>query len=296
MRYGLKLSHLRTFVAVIDGKSFSAAAASLGLTQPAVSLQMRRLEKGLGVRLIERIGKRALPTPAAHEFLEFARHTANLTDEAIRRARQYAEGGVGQIRIGTGATACTYLLPNVLKSLRRARPKLKIMLITGNTFEMLDGVERNLLDLAVVTLPAVRRKLVIRELIEDPLVAIFPPEYKVLLRSVRPDEMSRYPLILYEPQGNVRSLIDRWFSLCGVGVQPAMEVGSVEATKKFVASGFGCSIVPSMAVREKSNRGLFSVRSLMPHASRRLGLAARHDKLRDSTLRATILALEKAGI
>jgi DNA-binding transcriptional LysR family regulator len=294
MTYGLKLSHLRTFVSVIDRKSFSAAAAKLGLTQPAVSLQMRRLEKGLGVRLIERIGKRALPTPAAQEFLEFARRMADQTDEAIRRAREYAGGGVGHIRIGTGATACTYLFPNVLKSLRRTHPKLKIKLITGNTSEMLDAVEENMLDLAVVTLPAARRKLVIRELIEDPLVAIFPLRQRIPPQSVRPEVIGRRPLILYEPQGNIRSLIDRWFLSCEVDVQAAMEVGSVEATKKFVASGFGCSIVPSMAVREKSSRDRLSVRSLLPQLSRKVGLALRHDKILDSTLRATITALEKA--
>jgi DNA-binding transcriptional LysR family regulator len=288
----LDLNHLRTFKEVIAGRSFSAAASKLGLTQPGVSLQIRRLEQRLGIRLIERVGKRAFPTAVGKDFLEFAQRVVEQTDEITLKIKDHAEGHIGRIRIGTGATACTYLLPSVLNALRSSHPRLELAIVTGNASEMLDAVEGNAIDLALVTLPAKRRALAVREIIEDPLIAILPGSQKPASRGVRPQFMSQQNLILYEPGGTTRSLIDSWFSSAGIKPRPAMEVDNVEATKRFVAAGLGCSIVPSMALVGGCKDGL-AVHSLTPKLSRRLGLILRHDKILDSGLRVVLKVFER---
>jgi len=290
----MKLNHLETFQAVIAGRSFSAAARGLGLTQPAVSLQIRRLEKEVGLRLVERIGKQALPTAAGADFLEFAQRVTCETREAIRHMREHGQGRLGRVRIGTGATACTYLLPTVLKILRQTHPNVKITVITGNSSEMLDAVESNILDLAVVTLPARRRTLLVQGFVDDPLVAIFPKGQTVPATTVRPQTISGQPLIVYESGGTVHGIINHWFSSSGVEVRAAMEVGSVEATKRFVAVGLGCSIIPSMAVAGGLDRQHLSIYPLTPKLSRKLGLVLRHDKILDSPLRAALRAFDEA--
>ena len=115
----LRLDQLRTFTEVIAHGSFSAAAERLRLTQPAVSLQVRQLEKRLGVRLIERVGKRATPTPAGAELLDHARRIDASVAAALEGMARHAGGTFGRVRIGTRATACIYLLPPVLRDLRR---------------------------------------------------------------------------------------------------------------------------------------------------------------------------------
>jgi DNA-binding transcriptional LysR family regulator len=144
----------------------------------------------------------------------------------------------------------------------------------------------------LVTLPAKRRALALREVLEDPLVAVFPPSTHVPREALRPRFFTGRPLILYQRQGAIRTVIDRWFQAAGVRVTPAMELGSVEAARSFVAAGLGCSILPSIAVAGR--RGL-PVRELAPALSRKLGLACRQDKVLDAALRATLKAFERLG-
>src|SRR5205809_5785263 len=115
----INLDQLETFAAVIELGSFSAAAQRLNLTQPAVSFQIRQLERRLGLRLIERVGRRALPTVAGRELLPHIGHIDDALAAAFTAIGPYAQGVAGRVRLGTGATACIYLLPPVLRDLRR---------------------------------------------------------------------------------------------------------------------------------------------------------------------------------
>jgi DNA-binding transcriptional LysR family regulator len=173
---GLNLDQLHTFVEVIERGSFSAAADRLDLTQPAVSLQVRHLEKRLGVRLIERVGRRARPTPAGAELLAHARKIAEAVGAAEESLAPYASGTLGRVRIGTGATACIHFLPTVLRDLRRRFPKLEIIIGTGNATEVLRQLEENTLDLGLVTLPAPGRMFDVTPLLEDEFVVLSSPE------------------------------------------------------------------------------------------------------------------------
>src|SRR5690349_19596922 len=164
---GLSLDQLHTFVEVIERGSFSAAADRLDLTQPAVSLQVRQLEKRLGVRLIERVGRRARPTPAGAELLVHARTIAAAVGAAEESVAPYASGTLGRVRIGTGATACIHFLPTVLRDLRKRFPKLEIIIGTGNATEVVRQLEENTLDLGLVTLPASGRMFDVTPLLED---------------------------------------------------------------------------------------------------------------------------------
>ena len=147
---GLNLDQLRTFAMVVDQKSFSGAAARLGVTQPAVSLQVRQLEKRFGVKLIERVGRRAAATAAGAELLTHARDVEAALAAAADAMAPHAKGAAGRVRLGTGATACIYLLPKVLRDLRQRFPALDIVVSTGNTPDMLRAIEENRIDVALV--------------------------------------------------------------------------------------------------------------------------------------------------
>ena len=150
----LNLDYLRTFVDVIELGSFSAAAERLNLSQPAVSLQIRQLEKRVGVSLIERVGRKARPTAAGSELLDHARQIDTVVAAALDGMARHAKGVMGRLRLGTGATACIFLLPPVLRDLRQRFPTLEITVSTGNTADIVKAVEENTIDIGLVTMPA----------------------------------------------------------------------------------------------------------------------------------------------
>lgn len=287
----LDLDHLRAFADVIELGSFSAAAQRAGLTQPAISLQIRQLETRLGVKLIERVGRRARPTAAGTELLDHAARIDNLVSQALAEMARHATGQLGRIRLGTGATACIYLLPPVLRELRRRFPALDITVSTGNSPDVVAAVEENRLDLGLVTLPASGRMLEVTPLIEDEFVAIAPLQTTPLPARPAPADLAALPLILYEPGGNTRRLVDGWFAGAGVTLRPVMSLGSVEAIKELVGAGLGCAVLPRLSIRQEEARGMLQVRSLSPPLHRSLALVLRQDKPLRRELREMIAAL-----
>ncbi|MCG5243450.1 LysR family transcriptional regulator [Azospirillum doebereinerae] len=292
----LNLDQLLTFALVVEHAGFTEAAARLGLTQPAVSLQIRNLEDRLGVRLIERVGKRALPTAAGRDLLPFVRRLRDEADAAMTHMMRHRTGETGRVRVGTGATACIYRLPPLLAALRAAHPGLEIIVVTGNTPDILDAVEAGTLDLALVTLPAARPGLSIEPVCAEAMVAVDARADGVSLSApMTPVEAAAGPLILYERGGTMRAVIDAWFVAGGAQPRPAMELGNVEAIKNLVAAGLGRSILPAVTVAGEGDRDRFGVRPLAPPLTRTLGLALRRDKVRDAGVRALVKAVAAIG-
>ena len=262
----LNLTHVRTLQAVVGHGSFSRAAESLHLSQPAVSLHIRQLEERAGHRLLERVGKRAFATKAGELLLEHAvRALGEL--EAARQALERLRGVVaGRIRVGTGATASTYLLPPLLRRLRSRYPALELVVVTGNSAEIVAAVAGNQLDLGIVTLPISSRSLTVSPLSVDPLIAIAAPGSAWRKRrAIAAPDLARHPLILYERGGTIRRVIDEWFRRGRATPRIAMELGNGEAIKKLVEAGLGLSITSAMSVKAELRAG----RSWRSRSSRR---------------------------
>lgn len=292
---GLNLDQLRAFADVSALGSFSAAAARLNLTQPAVSLQVRQLERRLGVRLIERVGRRAQPTAAGRDLLRHIRKIDEAVADAVEAVAYHATGTVGRVRLGTGATACIYLLPAVLRELRRRFPSLEIAVSTGNTPDILRSLEENALDVALVTLPAPGRIFQVTPVVKDELVAVFPADGGRVPPLVSASELAKLPVVVYEPGGYSRRLIDDWFARAGLSLRPVMELGSVEAIKELVAAGLGCGVLPRLALKGRGKRDRLLVRPLSPPLYRHLGVVLRRDKPVNRALREVVSALRHLG-
>lgn len=274
----LNLTHLHTFAQVIRLGSFSAAAERLGLTQPAVSLQIRQLETRLKLRLIERVGKRLKPTSAGETLLLHIGHIEAAVDNTLEALSSHAQGVSGQVSIGTGATVCIHLLPPLLKILRKRFPELDVRVSTGNTDAMLKALEHNQLDIALVTLPASGRSLQVSPLLKDEFVAIFSQGHVDIPACLSPEHLVAQPLVVFERGSSTRLVIDEWFLKAGLRARPIMELGSIEAIKEMVAAGLGYSLVPRMAVAASHHRRGLQVHSLGPPLVRSLALVLRQDK------------------
>lgn len=303
---GFNLDHLQTFADVIRLGSFSAAAARLNLTQPAISLQVRQLEQKLGVRLVERVGRKATATAAGRELLSHAGHIDAAVNAALENVAQLSRSVSGRVRIGIGATACIHILPPVLSDLRRRFPDLELVVNTGNAPDILRAIEENSLDLGLVTLPprksdggarSLSRSLEVTALLDDDFVAIGPSQKKAgaheLPLTATPSSLSALPLVIPEPGGHTRSLIESWFASSDAVLKPVMELDSVEAIKQLVAAGLGCSVLPGMALGSPESRRGLVVRGLKPKLTRQLALALRRDKPLSRGLRETVAALQR---
>ena len=281
---GLNPDQLQALIDVADLGSFSAAARRLNLTQPAVSLQIRELERRVGVQLIERLGKRAYATAAGRELIDHAKQMKAGADRALSAMRRHKDGNIGRVHIGTGVTALTYLLPDVLRRLRRSHPDIELVITTGTTQGVVDRMLANDIDLGVVTLPVDEKIFEIAPVRHDPLLALLPPLAKKVPPAITASHLVQHPLILEYERSNHSRIGRRWLQAAGFDGRPVMEIDNMEAIKQLVAAGLGASIVPSSALKDGHAGKAYIARPLSPPAARTLAVIQRRDKPDDKAL------------
>lgn len=283
------LRQLRTFVAVAERGSITEAARALNLTQPAASQQLREIERALGGKLFDRAAGRLVPTASGLAALAPARASLRAAAEAAEAVASVRAGRAGRVRLGTGATACIHLLPAALAKVRQRLPGLELVVATGNTPDILARIEEGALDLGLVTMPRrVARALLLVPVRRDPLAALLPVALAAP-GALSPAQLAAMPLILYEPGGDTRGIVDAWFRRAGLAPKPVMELGSVEAIKVLVGSGLGASVLPSLALGAPVAGAVMC--ALRPPVERRLAVVVRRAKIADAGLRAVMAAL-----
>jgi DNA-binding transcriptional LysR family regulator len=272
----LNLDQLKTLTEVIALGSFSAAAGRLNLTQPAVSLQIRELERRFGVRLVERLGKQAHATAPGRELIAAAKrisHECDLADAAMRRFR---DGWIGRVHVGTSLTAMIYRLPPLLRRVRLDHPGIDLFVTNMPTPGSVEKIIQNKLDLALVMLPVEKRQLRITPLLTETLVAIFPVGTPSVPEEITPDYVARQLLLVELTSSAGHGIVTRWLSGQAPGPREPMPLGTVEALKSAVASNLGMAIIPEVAI--VAHRSDFIVRPLRPPLTRTLALIEHRNK------------------
>jgi DNA-binding transcriptional LysR family regulator len=287
----LNLDQLRALLEVVERGSFSAAARQLNLTQPAISLQIRELERRFGVQLIERLGKQAHATVPGRALVETAQRIFHECENADAAMRRFCDGWIGHVRVGTTLSTMTYRLPPILRRLRLDYPGVELAVANGPTQKSVEGILQNKIDLALVNLPVENKQLRITPLCVESMVAIFPANTSDVPEQITPDYVARQALLLEQPSSSAHPLVLGW--LAGhVPSRPPMPLGTVEALKSAVASGLGMAIVPEVSVAQHVSD--FVVRSLHPPLARTLALVEHRNKAKEPALdivRNALLAL-----
>lgn len=272
------LSRLRALRAVCATGSFSMAAEQLLLTQPAVSSQIRQLEHETGVQLVERIGKRAKSTAEGAVLIASATRIFDELDKSLEQLNLMHGETSGPLHIGAGATAATHLLPGVLAEFERRHPKVEIQLTTGNTRDMLPALKRADMDIAVVTGPVSGDELSHAPFFTDRLFCLAPPTEVRRVKALKPADFEDKRLVLYEPGGYIRQIIDDWFSRAETRPGEVFDIGNADAQANFVRAGFGWSIISEMAGATEAARGGVKLIPLAPPLSREIVVAWRADR------------------
>ena len=288
----LNLDQLQALREVVALGSFSAAAQKLRLTQPAVSLQVRGLEKRIGVRLVERIGKRAYATAAGEELIAHGRRLAQEAEQALAAMRRHRDGWLGRARLGTSVAVCTYLLPPVLVRLRRDHPDLEVAITIATTENVVSRILANELDIGVVTMPVKEHPAIeVEPLREDPMMAFFPGGERNLPKQVTPQYLAGRNLILNQRLSQTYRIIAGWFEAAGIELRPIMELGNTEAIKTLVAAGVGVGILPLERKQGILVYGRTQVRPLRPALMRQLGMVRRREQPLETGLKLVYDAL-----
>lgn len=239
------LDELRHFLRIHEHGTFTKAAKRAHVSQPALTAAIQRLEESMGARLFERGRGGARLTAAGEALLPHARAVLSSIDDGRRAVAEVLALRSGEVRIGAGATSCTYLLPPLLAEFHAAHPGLRLVLRELTTAEALDAVEAGELDLAVVAeVDGVRERATLtREpWREDTMVMVAAPSLAATLRG-DPAGVERAPVVAFS-RGTTRILLDRHFP---VG-ERVMELGSLAAIKGNARAGIGVALLSRSAL------------------------------------------------
>jgi DNA-binding transcriptional LysR family regulator len=255
----VELTPLRYFKAIAEAGHMTRAAEALGVSQPALSAMLKKLETEAGADLLHRTGRGVALTEAGRVFLAKAEEALRAADEAVAQVRELVGLERGSIRLGGGATALTYLLPPVVSRFRRAHPNLRFFVREAGSRTVAEAVLSGELDLGLVTLPVDvpgRDDLLVIPWMDDELTLITPPGHRLSGRkSFRWKDLAGEPMIGFEAGSAVREVIDRAAADYGVTLSVVMELRSIESIKHMVAAGIGAGLVSQYALTGRQ-RGL----------------------------------------
>ncbi len=248
----MKFHQLRVFYEVAKEKNFSAAAAKLSLTQPAVTWQVKNLEEYYELRLFERTRKKITLTTEGKILFDFADQIFNLSRQAEEALADLKGLSRGALRIDSVFTFGDYYLPTLLEAFHKKYPQITIQVHTGNSSQIIENTLLHQNDMAVVAHDPQNEKLVAREFISDLLVGIVSPSHPFASRkSIALKKLNGQPLILREQGSSPRRIVDEILKKKGISPLIIMESASTSAIKKMVEGGMGMAILSRQAVKEE---------------------------------------------
>jgi DNA-binding transcriptional LysR family regulator len=243
---------LAAFCAVVERRSFSQAAEQLGVTQPAVSLQIRSLEKRLGLRLVDRSGRRVEPTEAGRRLYRSAQRLLALEEQLLAELGEEAEGELsGRLEIGASTGPGGTVMPIVLAEFQQQHPDVHVALSVSDTQRVIEQVARRELELGVVGAQRRHRGVVFEPFFRDEVVLAVPHGHRFANKSVTLDELKTEPLVLMQEGAGVRQVIDDELRDAGVRLRDLdvrLELGLQESARSAVLGGFGVTFISRSAI------------------------------------------------
>ncbi len=274
---------LRIFHAVAKQGSFTRAAESLFMSQPAVTFQIRQLEERYQVRLFERGHGRIGLTPAGELVMGFAEKIIALSDEMETRLAELTGEMRGTLLIGASSTVAEVAMPRILSDFNALYPQARPRLVVANSETVESRVAANTLDVGVIETTSKDPNVVAEFCGEDELVVICAPDYPLAgANAVTPRQLRDYEYIAREPGSGTREVTESYFNAAGVPpeqLKSQMELGSLEALKTVVATGLGFAVISRNSIRENEGDRLVVI-GLKPRLTRRLSLILPKDRFR----------------
>ena len=284
----MELRHLAYFIAVAERLNFSRAAEDLHVAQPAISQQIRALERELGVPLFDRVGKKVTLTDAGRALLPHARHILAAVEAAQHEVQERGSLTRGQASLGAPATVSTHLLPGLLTQFKRQYPGLEVTLREAGTETLLRLVADNQLDLAIASVetatpvPDYVESTAFRE--EDYVLAVGQGHALYKRRTACLADLSAESFILFPEGYKLREVTLAACRAAGFEPKVALDGGAMQSALEFVAAGLGVALMPELAL--EGRRDIHALHLADQHLRRTLGLVWRKGRYLSPAARA----------
>jgi len=253
----MEINQLKTFFAIIEEQSFSRAAQRLFLTQPAVSFQIKALEKELDEVLFDRSSKNLHLTKAGKILEQYGRQIFHALDSVKSEIGEVRNLVQGNLSIGCSDTLSSYYLPRLLGPFLQKYPSLDITVRNNPSVKIVESVLQRELDIGIVTMPVDHTQLRTKRLISYTDIAVFSPQSHFAGNDcLTLRELSKTRLLLLERGTRHRSLIEKEFRNQALVLEKVIAFGSVGVQKAFARTGIGVAIVPDFAVQEEIEQGV----------------------------------------
>ena len=284
---------LAAFCAVVERRSFSQAAERLGVTQPAVSLQVRALEKRLGTQLLDRSGRRVEPTEAGWHLYRGAQRMLALEDQIVAGVAASTEGELGgELVIGASTGPAAIALPVALCQFQHENPDVRVFLTVSDTHSVVERVAARELELGIVGASRRHRGVRFEPFFSDQVILACPPGHRFADRTVTLDELRDESLILMQEGAGVRQIVEDGLRRQGVRLRDLdvrLELGLQESVRRAVGAGYGVTFISRTAVESDLVAGtLAEARVQGLEATREISLASASGRARSRVAEAFV--------
>lgn len=275
---------LQVFFTVARLLSFTKAAESLHMTQPAVTFQIRQLEEYFNTRLFDRTHNRISLTEAGENVYRYAERIISLYNEMENEVRKLTGDVMGLLLIGASTTIAEYVLPSLLGEFQALFPQVKLRLNVSNSVGVVHMVENNEVDVGIVESPVTNKNLMVEVCWHDRLVMICPPRHDLAARKmIKPSDLQDFPFLCREEGSGTREVITNYLADNGINLSDmelSMEFGSPESVKSAVEAGLGVSIVSQATLVKELRLGTVAAAPLDPPLERPFSLVYQRQKFR----------------
>jgi DNA-binding transcriptional LysR family regulator len=270
---------LAAFCAVVERRSFSRAADRLGVTQPAVSLQVRALEKRLGQRLLDRSGRRVEPTDAGWRLYRGAQRMLALEGQLLAEVAATGEGELGgDLVLGASTGPAAAALPVALAEFQLQNPDVRVFLSVADTTSVIERVAERQVEVGIVGAARRRRGVRFEPLLSDQVILACPPGHPFANRTVTLGELRGERLILMQEGAGVRQVVEDRLRREGIRLRDfdvRLELGLQESVRRAVEAGYGVTFISRTAVEAELAAGrLAEARVEGLDATREISLAS----------------------
>lgn len=284
---------LAAFCAVVERRSFSQAAERLGVTQPAVSLQIRALEKRLGTQLLDRSGRRVEPTEAGWHLYRGAQRMLALEDQIVAGVAASTEGELGgELVIGASTGPAAIAVPVALCEFQHENPDVRVFLTVSDTHSVVERVAARELELGIVGAARRHRGVRFEPFFSDQVILACPPGHRFADRTITLDELRGESLILMQEGAGVRQIIEDGLRRQGVRLRELdvrLELGLQESVRRAVEAGYGVTFISRTAVESDLAAGtLAEARVQGLEATREISLASATGRARSRVAEAFV--------
>jgi DNA-binding transcriptional LysR family regulator len=250
---------LAAFCAVVERKSFSQAAERLGVTQPAVSLQVRALERRLGAQLLDRSGRRVEPTEAGLRLYRGAQRMLALEEQLVGEVTAGAEGALaGELSLGASTGPAAIVVPQLLCEFQARNRGVRVALQVHDTQAVVELVAERELELGIVGAARRRRGVRFEPFFRDEVILACPPGHAFAGRTVDLDELRAEPLIVMQEGAGVRQVLEDELRRLGTRLRDLdapLVLGLQESVRSAVVGGYGVTFISRTAVETELAAG-----------------------------------------